>query len=308
MTTLRFLGLQPRTLRAYQRALGHFFDWLEEEEQPIPRNFRILDTALASYLEHLWLDDTNITYAGHTLSAFRRFYPQMRYKIPLARQYFVNWKTTHVPKPATPMPADVALAIAGVAIHCHRENFAAAILIGFAAFLRTGELVHLAPGRISVDPMRKFIILALPATKTPKQKSESVAVEDENLAILVQHVLQQSEKETLLDLTPNKFRAMLRLYCSFLDLEPCNFTGYSLRRGGASHAFASGQSFDQLLVKGRWQSVKTARVYLDSGPAQLIQMRLPAEATAKVQVFGRIVSNFIEQLRQSFPKQKKRRK
>lgn len=94
MTTLRFLGLQPRTLRAYQRALGHFFDWLEEEEQPIPRNFRILDTALASYLEHLWLDDTNITYAGHTLSAFRRFYPQMRYKIPLARQYFVNWKTT----------------------------------------------------------------------------------------------------------------------------------------------------------------------------------------------------------------------
>ena len=140
MTTLRFLGLQPKTLRAYQRALSHFFDWLEEEEQPIPRNFRILDTALASYLEHLWPDDTNITYAGHTLSAFRRFYPQMRYKIPLARQYFVNWKTTHVPKPATPMPADVALAIAGVAIHCHREKFCSSYPDRFCSFPPNGRV------------------------------------------------------------------------------------------------------------------------------------------------------------------------
>lgn len=100
------------------------------------------------------------------------------------------------------------------------------------------------------------------------QKDESVSIQDTNLAILVQHVLFQRTTETLLNISANQFRSMLKLFCSFLHLEPCNFSGYSLRRGGASHAFASGQTLDQLLVKGRWQSVKTARVYLDSGRAQ----------------------------------------
>ncbi len=308
MTSLRFLGLQPKSLRAYQRALSHFFQWLDEEEEPIPHSFRSLDSKLAQYLEHLWLDDCHITYAGHTLSAFRRFYPQVRYKIPLARQYFVNWKLTHVPKQAVPMPAEVALAIAGVAIQCHRENFAAAILLGFAAFLRTGEITNLAPHRIAIDPDLRFVILSLPATKTSKQKDESVAVEDPKLAILVQHVLQHASTDSLLSVSANQFRSMLRLFCTFLNLEACNFTGYSLRRGGASHAFASGQSFDQLLVKGRWQSVKTARVYLDSGRSQLIQIRLPEAAVSKVQVFADHASRFIEQLRQNFPRGKAKRK
>jgi len=307
MTTLRFIGLQPKSLRAYQRALRHFFQWLEDEEEPIPQTYRLLDSKLAQYLEHLWMDDCHITYAGHTLSAFRRFYPQVRYKIPLARQYFVNWKSIHVSRQAVPMPADVVLAIAGVAVSCHRESFAAAILLAYAAFLRTGEIIQLAPHRIAVDPQLRFVILSLPATKTSKQKDESVSIEDVNLAILVQHVLTLCTTETLLNVSANQFRAMLKLFCSFLNLEPCGFSGYSLRRGGASHAFASGQTFDQLLVKGRWQSVKTARVYLDSGRAQLIQMRLPSESVCKVQQFSSRITEFIEQLRQNFPTSQKKR-
>ena len=307
MTSLRFLGLQPKSLRAYQRALSSFFQWLDDEGQPVPKSFRSLDNVLAQYLEHLWLDDCHVTYAGHTLSAFRRFYPQVRYKIPLARQYFVNWKLSHVPRQAVPMPADVVMAIAGVAIQCRRVTFAATILVGFAAFLRTGEIVNLAPHRIAVDVSRATVILSLPATKTSRQREESVAIEDENLAVLLDHVLNLGSSDGLLGVSPNQFRSMLRLYCEFLGLQACGFTAYSLRRGGASHAFASGQSFDQLLVKGRWQSVKTARVYLDSGRAQLIQLRLPSEAVHKVSLFGGKVFEFIEQLRQSFPKRKKKR-
>ena len=178
---------------------------------------------------------------------------------------------------------------------------------GFAAFLRTGEIVNLVPHRIAIDLARATIILSLPATKPSKQREESVVIEDENLAVLLDHVLRSNTAGSLLGVNPNQFQAMLRLYCDFLELRGCGFTAYSLRRGGASHAFASGQSFDQLLVKGRWQSVKTARVYLDSGRAQLIQLRLPSEAVRKVSHFGATVLEFIEQLRQNFPKRKKKR-
>lgn len=67
--SLRFVGLHTKSLRSYKRALLHFFRWLDDEGEPIPSRPSILDDLLAQYLEHLWLDDINITYAGHVLSA-----------------------------------------------------------------------------------------------------------------------------------------------------------------------------------------------------------------------------------------------
>eukprot|EP00435_Cladocopium_sp_Y103_P018039 s52_g4.t1 len=201
-----------------------------------------------------------------------RFYPQLRYKMPVARQFFSNWKSVHVPKQAVPLPASVALALAGVAFSVSEVSLGFLILLGFLAFLRTGEITSLTANRVQVHPETGQIILALPATKTSKQKLESVQVEDVNLAILAQHVLAHHPGGAIGTLTPNLFRAKLKLMLAVLELTRYNFTGYSLRRGGASHAFTQGQHFDSLLVKGRWQSIKTARQYLDSGRASLVQL------------------------------------
>ena len=73
---------------------------------------------------------------------------------------------------------------------------------------------------------------------------------------------------------------------------------YSLRRGGASHAFATGTHFDALLLLGRWQSVKTARQYLVSGRAALVQLRLSPTSIQLVQKFRDKMPLFSEQLRQ----------
>ena len=114
--SLRFIGLKPQSLKSYKAALKHFFEWLDQEHLPMPSSSRQLDENLAAFLNHLWLDDISITYAGHTLSALRRFFPQLRFKLPVARQFFANWKSIHVPQQAVPMPASVALALAGVAL------------------------------------------------------------------------------------------------------------------------------------------------------------------------------------------------
>ena len=72
---------------------------MDEEEIRMPSRYPDLDETLAAYLEHLWLDDFNITYAGHTLSALRRFYPQLRYRLPVARAIFLQLEKH--PCPAT---------------------------------------------------------------------------------------------------------------------------------------------------------------------------------------------------------------
>ena len=296
--SLRFVGLKPRSLHSYQRALLHFFEWMDEEEIRMPSRYPDLDETLAAYLEHLWLDDFNITYAGHTLSALRRFYPQLRYRLPVARQFFSNWKSIHVPRQAVPMPASIALALAGVALAVKELNLALVLLLGFTAFLRTGEMVNLRFTQIQVHEFNGQIILALPATKTSKNKMESVAVNDQLLASLTAHAAATAGGDSLLNLTANQFRRQLSLLLEVLQLEQEKFTGYSIRRGGASHAFATGQHFDQLLVTGRWQSVKTARQYLDSGRASLVQLQFSARSLQLIHHFQGKASHFCEQLRQ----------
>lgn len=76
----------------------------------------------------------------------------------------------HVPRQAVPMHANVAMALAGVAVSVQDEPLALLILLGFTAFLRTGEIIQLQVHQIQVDLRTGQIILALPATKTSRNK------------------------------------------------------------------------------------------------------------------------------------------
>lgn len=288
---LRFVGLKPKTLKCYENALRAFFKYLEEENISIPSKRTTLDLLLAQFLEHLYLDDRPITYAGHTMSAFRRFYPQLRYKLPLAKQFFSNWRNAHVPQQAVPLPAPLALAIAGVAVECHQLGFACLVLLGFLGFLRTSEMTSLAWKKISFDTSSGQIILALPATKTSKNKEESIVLEDVKVCQLLKHLSSQSHSEFLWPGSTSVFRKQLREILSFLDLPQDSFSAYSIRRGGATHAFSEGVPMDQLVIKGRWQNAKTARIYLDSGRAALVQLQFSARTSHRIQTSITFLSN-----------------
>ena len=50
---------------------------------------------------------------------------------------------------------------------------------------------------------------------------------------------------------------------------------YSFRRGGATHWFSKHGSLDRIIVMGRWQAQRTARVYLNEGLSVLAEMAIP---------------------------------
>eukprot|EP00438_Fugacium_kawagutii_P026464 Skav202775 [mRNA] locus=scaffold326:328650:329366:- [translate_table: standard] len=232
------------------------------------------------------------------MSALRRFYPQLRYQLAVSRQFFSNWKSIHVTKQAVPLPGSVAIALAGVALAADQLSLAATMLLGFAAFLRTGELTQLAADNINVCEESGHIVLALPSTKTSKKRLESVAIVDSKLASLLSAALSLNAANSLACLTPNGFRTRLKLLLEHLKLADHNFTAYSFRRGGATHAFANGQHFDTLLVKGRWQSVQTARQYLDSGRAASVQLQFSDESHRLIDHYSNYAASFWERLRQ----------
>lgn len=297
MAGLQFAGLKPQTVRAYRRALQGFFQYLTDTEDELPSNYRKLDSKLSEYIEHLWMDDHPISYAGHLMSGMRRYLPEARWRVPRARQFFTNWQSIHVSRQAAPMPPEVALAFAGLAVETNQSALACIFLVGFAGLLRTGEMVALDPAKMAVDVSEGRLLLALPSTKTSRQREETVCITDARLAKLVSVTLRHLRGRPFWSQSLRSFRATFVAFCEFFHLEEFTFTPYSIRRGGASYAFADGVTFDELLVRGRWQSNRTARLYLDTGRAALIQTRFTLEQKSRLHRYVTLLTSHCEQLR-----------
>ena len=72
-----------------------------------------------------------------------------------------------------------------------------------------------------------------------------------------------------------KYRKLWKQVVASLQLEQFNYLPYSLRRGGATSAYRQGATLDELLLKGRWKHVATARLYLDQGLQEFTNLALP---------------------------------
>ena len=59
-----------------------------------------------------------------------------------------------------------------------------------------------------------------------------------------------------------------------LGLERFAFRWYSVRRGGASAQFRAHGQMEKILVRGRWESSRTARIYLTDGGGALTSVLL----------------------------------
>ena len=70
------------------------------------------------------------------------------------------------------------------------------------------------------------------------------------------------------------------------------FRPYSLRRGGATFWFQKQQNLDKILVQGRWQTQRSARIYLNEGLAVLSQLRVPRD-DPRVKPFMTVFCNFL---------------
>jgi len=77
-----------------------------------------------------------------------------------------------------------------------------------------------------------------------------------------------------LTMSPAKWRGLFQEAIEALGLKAFEFRPYSLRRGGATWWFSKHQSLDTILIQGRWQAAKTARMYINEGLAILAELKL----------------------------------
>ena len=175
----------------------------------------------------------------------------------------------------------------------HDHCFALSLLLSFYAMLRTGELLSLLARQVEASTDDGPAVISLGMTKGGQRQGAS-----ESITVTVHDVVRRlkgwkATPKVKLTESPKVWRAKFAESIAALGLESFQFRPYSLRRGGATFSFSKHGSLDRLLIHGRWQTPKTARIYINNGLATLAEMRIPMK---KLQGFVNIYRHSLNQL------------
>ena len=213
----------------------------------------------------MFQEGDSLSQAGWLLSGLKRFLPRLRFQLPTAQQYYQNWLRDHVPHRAVPMPWLVAKALASAAWANGHIDLSVLILLGFAFFLRSMEMITLRAENITVDERSHQIVLTLVETKTSKQFQQSLVLRHGGLVKIIAAARSRLPLDgPIWQYSPHLFRQSFSTLLNHFHLTSFNFSLYSLRRGGATHSYTQSRDLNAVAIQGRWKDLRTARIYLDA--------------------------------------------
>ena len=285
--SLKSLTVQPATKRRYEAALNKFFDFLQYENLTLPKQKIKMDSLLSEYIEHLWSSGEGRALASDTVAGLQDLEPHLKGSLPTVWRLLKVWSQQELPNRAPPLPESVVHAIAGRAILKNEPEFALSVLVGFYGMMRTGEILSLNPKDVEAQGLQSPAVISLGMTKSGKRQGAAESITISVFDVVRRLIQWKSASRKPLASSAASWRAQFAESLTELGLDKFEFRPYSLRRGGATFWFAKHGSLDRLLIQGRWQAAKTARIYINSGLAAIAEMKLPM---AKLRGFQAIYS------------------
>lgn len=276
------LAVQPKTRQRYNRALEKFWLYLRQRDLVLPYREQLLDPLLSDYIEYLWSQGEGRSLACDTIAALQDKDPHIRRYLAACWRLLKTWSSHELPNRAPPLTEEAVQTLAGHALFNSNSDFALSPLLGFYGLLRTGELLGLRNGDISQSGPTSVAVISLGLTEGGQRMgaNESCTITEEDTLRRLWHWKQRHQKGDMLCSSPSVWRKMFNQTIESLSLEKYQYWPYSLRRGGATFYFQKHGQLDRLLIQGRWQSSRTARLYLNGGLAILAenQFRLAPHA------------------------------
>ena len=149
------------------------------------------------------------------------------------------------------------------------------LILGFHVFPRSAELFNARKADFVFD-FRNHAVWSLPLTKSGQRvgAKESLIVDD----VWVTQLLKQFLKplmpgDRLSSISGQGQRQRLRTLLDAASLDG-DYRWYSCRRGGATALFRATGNMSRVCHVGRWNSQKTARIYITDALAALVETQL----------------------------------
>ena len=273
--TLEDLSITPKT-----KALYFFFTCKILKIVGSARDESDLDDLLAAWIEKRWAAGAPLFDVNAALCGLHHFLPWTKRKIPRAWKLFKTWRRREAPRRVPPMPAQLLFSLVHFAVEAADLYFAALLLLGFEGLLRTGELLQIRACDYLVQNDQILIHLANTKTSLRRGADEVVVFHNTWSALILAEVKDLAIAQGRFSLplwnrSPQSFRKCFRSYLKRWQVHNMGFKPYSLRRGGATHLFMQCKSYDLTTQRGRWNSVKASRVYIQEGLSQLPHLLFP---------------------------------
>ncbi|CAK0838172.1 unnamed protein product [Prorocentrum cordatum] len=257
-----------------------------------------LDTVLAVYFVHLFLDGYDSATGRTTLAALKHHLPSMLVgSRPLPRAF------SGAARMRLPLPRVAMFAIVGVLLAQGRLSEAVFVRLAFDTYLRPSEAYRLtaasliAPRVGSRGGYQHWAILVNDAASGRPGKTgvtdESAIVDDPSLWPLLAALRDGRRPEAnLWTFSPEQVRQAFRAALAMLQLDGEQTSLHSLRRGGASDDLLSGRrTRKEVKDRGRWRTDQSLNRY---GKRARMQQRLGLLSPALVDFGDKVEARLLQ--------------
>ncbi len=287
-------GYAKSTTDKYKSAVTQFLHWCSAGAHTAD-TLDDLDDLLADYFHELYeVNEGRGKQKAHdTLNGIQMLMPRAKGKLLVAARVANRWSKLRPPESYPPLTWELTVAIAVQMVRDGHFRYAVGTLLAFDCLLRVGELTALRAddvadaGDARMSATYRHTTVAIRQAKTGR--NQSAVVEREEVKALLRPLLANTKPQSLL--FPGGSAAYRRVFketCAALGLSP-KYVPHSLRHGGATYLHLSGVPLENILMRGRWASHKSARTYVQSSKAMLMSMRAPRAIAAAALVLARDV-------------------
>lgn len=266
--------VSPKTEARYEASVSRFLEFLIAHGKPYPPSFVILDREVSLFIEELWEQGDPKGWAGDCLSGLGHFIPPCKPFLVGGWRLHAAWGRAELPCRAPPFTPLLLYAVAQSAVDHGWVDLAVLLILGFHTFARAGELFQAKAGDFVLGQRSGTWTLPLSKSGQRQGVTESILLTDPFVLVLLRNFVKDLSPGDSLSLVSGGTQRkrlndlLLALKISF------PFRWYSVRRGGATHAYRTSNNIAAICVKGRWSSVKTARIYISDAVAQLTELKL----------------------------------
>ena len=292
-TVLQQAAYTNTTITLYRKAVHAFLDWTAHHHLHI-NTIPQLDVILNNYIVHLWSTGVGKATADKTVYGIIMYIAEADRQLHNTHKSLKGWHHIHRVVSYPPMSWDICVLVSCQLAKSRLWTYAVGCLLAFDCYLRVGELcgiqfsdvADVADGRVSSSHPRMSIRLA--HTKTGDNKW--VDVRSPIVVTLVRSLLASARPGTaLFPFSTSMFRHTFKAACIAVGVGHVGYVPHSLRHGGATHDHIHGMSMEDIMMRGRWASNKSARMYVQTGRALLLTQSIPSSVLATARVLSQDV-------------------
>lgn len=292
LVTLLEAGRAASTRAKYRAACLEFIRWCEQHNRDFSTD-RQFDETLASYLCFLYDNGFCYSKACATVFGCVMYDPVLKPHLLMTRAVLTGFRKLTPVKVRPPVTWDMAVCVAVQMLRHGRRDFALATLLGFDCLLRVSELFGLRvrdvvdTGDARLGSEFKQMALSLQHTKTGPNRWVLV-LHPEVRVLLRRAVAGRAASDFVFDAgrmnrrnSQAAYRGLFKKCCGELglrvppDSQFLPYTPHSLRHGGATQLVLLSWRVEDIMLRGRWASTKSARYYLQNAPSYLSQQLVP---------------------------------